>query len=63
MKRIGFIYDKICDIDNIKLAIYNSSKGKRHQKRVTQIIDNIDIYAKEIREMLRNKTYTPSDTL
>jgi len=63
MKRIGFIYDKICDIDNIKLAIYNSSKGKRHQKRVTQIIDNIDIYAKEIREMLRNKTYTPSDPI
>ncbi len=63
MKRIGFIYDKICDIDNIKLAIYNSSKGKRHQKRVKQIIDNIDVYAKEIREMLQNKTYTPSDPI
>lgn len=57
MKRIGYLYDKICDIDNIKLAIYNASKGKRNRKYVQKIIRNSDFYAKEISHMLTNETY------
>lgn len=29
MKRTGFLYDKICDIENLKLAFWKASKGKR----------------------------------
>ena len=60
MKRIGYIYNKICSIDNIKEAITNSSKGKREQGRVKNVINNIDSYAAKIREMLISKTYEPS---
>ncbi len=42
------------------MAIMQSSLGKRKQKRVKEILDNMDFYAKEIRTMLMNKTYIPS---
>ncbi len=29
MKRAGFLYDKICDMENLKLAFWKASKGKR----------------------------------
>jgi len=35
VKRVGFIYDSICDINNIKKAIMKSSLGKR--RRIAKI--------------------------
>ena len=60
VKRVGNIYNKVCDLDNIKKAIYKSSLGKRKQNRVSQIINNIDIYAGKIQKMLLSKRYVPS---
>jgi RNA-directed DNA polymerase len=60
MKRTGYIYERVCDIENIKTAILKSSLGKRRRKYVRKILDNIDGSAKEISDMLRAKTYTPS---
>lgn len=60
MKRYGFIYERICDIENIKAAIYNASKRKRKRPSVAKILKNVDYYAEEIRQMLVNKTYTPA---
>jgi len=57
VKRKGYIYSKIYDIDNIKLAVMNSSKGKRKQNRVNKIINNIDDYAEKINKLLKNQTY------
>jgi len=42
MKRVGYLYDKICDIDNIKLAIKKSSRGKRDHVNVKRVLENID---------------------
>lgn len=40
MKRIGNLYKNICDIDNIKLAIKNSQKGKKKKpKYETRLVD------------------------
>lgn len=60
MKRIGYIYEKIYNLGNIEKAIYNASKGKREQRRVKLVLDNIDYYANEIQDMLINKTFIPS---
>lgn len=60
MKRQGYIYNNICDIENIKSAIMNSSLGKRDQNRVSKTIKNIDYYAKKIQEILTDKKYKPS---
>lgn len=61
MKRVGYIYDKILDLDNLKVAIMKSSLGKRDQGRVKRIIEDIDSYALKIQTMLKNKTYVPSE--
>lgn len=60
MKRYNNLYERICDIDNIKLAILKASKGKRNRRVVKQIINNIEFYSKEIQEQLINKTYKSS---
>lgn len=60
MKRVGYLYEKICDLDNIKLAILKSSLGKRNQKRVKVVLDNIEAKVIEIQDLLLNKKYIPS---
>lgn len=59
MKRIGFIYEKICDIDNIKKAIKNASKGKKKRKYVADVNRKIGTYATIIQGILLSKTYIP----
>ncbi|MEG1709575.1 MAG: hypothetical protein RR285_12800, partial [Acinetobacter sp.] len=59
-KRVNNIYPKICDVENIKIAIKRASKNKRSRKNVARVLNNIDHYAQEISEMLLNKTYIPS---
>jgi retron-type reverse transcriptase len=60
LKRTGYIFDKVCDLENIRAAIMKSSLGKRDQTRVKHVLNNIGLYASEIQTMLRNKTYVPS---
>ncbi len=60
MKRYSSIFDKIVDIENIKLAHNNASKGKRKYKEVVRVNRNVDYYCQNIRDMLVNKTYKNS---
>ena len=60
MKRKSNIYEKIIEIDNIRKAILNASKGKKDRKSVDKILCNIEYYTLEIHNMLKNKTYKPS---
>ena len=46
MKRYGYIYEKIYDINNISLAISKASRGKRHRRDVVKVLENKDFYAK-----------------
>lgn len=60
MKRIGHIYENVCDINNIKQAALKASLGKRDQKRVRRVLDNLNEAAAEIQRMVSTKTYEPS---
>jgi len=60
MKRYGYLYEKIYDIENIKLAHKNARKGKLHYKEVRMVDKNPDKYFDEIHKMLKNKTYKTS---
>lgn len=60
MKRTGNLYEKVCDLENIKLAIRKASLGKRQQSRVAHVLHNIDRLAPKIQAMLLDKTYIPS---
>lgn len=60
MKRVGHLYEKICDLENIRLAIHKASLGKRQKLFVRQVLSNPDRYAREVQAMLVEKRYTPS---
>ena len=59
MKRVGFVFEKVIEIDNIKKAIVNASKRKTDRRNVQKILNNIDFYAKQIQDMLINDSYIP----
>lgn len=59
-KRVGNIYELICDRDNSKDAIYSASKRKRNRKQVRFILNNIDQYVDRLEHLLRAEEYTPA---
>ena len=61
MKRYGNLYEKICDLDNLKLAHKNAQKGKGWYKEVKEINANPDYYLKKLQNMLINKIYKTSE--
>ena len=44
MKRVGNLYEKICDIENLRKAHQNASKGKGWYKQVKEINEDPDKY-------------------
>ena len=60
MKRIGNIYEKIIDLNNIELAIAKASIGKGHRKSVEKIRDSPTYYALQVQQLLKEKKYNPS---
>jgi hypothetical protein len=60
MKRIGYIYENIYDIDNIKEAIYKASEEKREHEHVKQVLSNIEHYAYRVHLLIKNKEYVPT---
>lgn len=60
MKRQGYLYQNVCNIENIKLAILKAAKGKRNRVDVKRVLENIDFFAAELQDMLLNMSYTPS---
>lgn len=61
MKRYDHLFEKICDIENLRKAHKNAKKGKGWYKEVQEIDKDPDKYLKQIREMLINHTYRTSE--
>ena len=61
MKRVGNLYEKIYDIENLKKAHKNAKKGKGWYKEVKMVDENLDEYLLKIQEMLKNHTYKTSE--
>lgn len=60
MKRYGNIYEKIYDINNLKLAHQHAREDKLFYKEVKMVDSDIDKYIGQIHEMLVNETYEVS---
>lgn len=60
MKRVGNIYQKIIEYENIKMAVLKASLGKRNRKYVANRLRNIDETVKAVQEILGRQTYVPS---
>jgi len=57
MKRYNNLYEKIFELENIKLAHKNARKGKTHYSEVKMVDADPDRYFEEIHEILKNKTF------
>ncbi|HQG51845.1 MAG TPA: reverse transcriptase domain-containing protein [Syntrophorhabdaceae bacterium] len=60
MKRHGNLYQKICDFENLDLAFYKVSLGRRYYGDILQFKDVLEENLIRLQRELINKTYTPS---
>lgn len=60
MKRHGGIFDKIVEIDNLRMAYISASRGKRWQNTVINFEKNIDNNLTMIQKLLIDKTFVTS---
>lgn len=60
MKRTGYLFETISDIETIKLAIHKAARGKRNRKVVRRILSNEEYYAAAIQKMLLSGNFVPS---
>ena len=61
MKRIGNLYDRICELENLRLADDKARKGKLHTYGVKVHDKNREENLLKLREMLLNGTYKTSE--
>lgn len=57
MKKFKNLYQKITDLENIKLAHHNARKNKTHRDDVKKVDEDIEGFCKQIQDMLINHTY------
>ena len=60
MKRIGYLFDKVCDLNNLRQAEINAGTGKGSRTEVAQFRANLEQNLSGIRAELVNKTYHTS---
>lgn len=60
MKRYGFLYNKICDMDNLEMAYHNAKKGKGWYKEVQQIEKKPYYYLAGLQYILRTHKFRTS---
>jgi RNA-directed DNA polymerase len=60
MKRHGNLWDKVCSLDNIKLAHANARRGKAFYAEVKMVDSDVEKYCRAIQKSLVNQTFTTS---
>lgn len=60
MKRFGNLYERIYDMDNLRLAHKNARRGKGWYKEVLMVDGNPDYYLGILQNQLKDKTYHTS---
>ena len=59
MKTHKNLFEKICEFENIRLAIFNAAKGKKHKRIVQFALKNVDKIALDIQQKLLSGTWEP----
>jgi Retron-type reverse transcriptase len=57
MKRYGNLYEKVCDLENLRIALYSSSKTKKHINSVKRVLENEEKYLNDLRNLLLNEQF------
>jgi hypothetical protein len=61
MKRFGYLYEKIYDLDNLRLAHENARKGKTHYEEVQAVDADVEGHLLRLQSMLKNFEYKTSE--
>ena len=61
MRRKGFLFEQICSYQNLLLATYNASKGKKQRDEVIKFEADLDNNLRQLQAELQSRTYTTSE--
>lgn len=61
MKRVGNLFEKVYDIDNLMLAHKNARRGKSFYREVQMVDSNPAKYLYELQDMIKNHDYHTSE--
>jgi len=61
MKRVGYLYEKICDPDNVRRAIFHACQHKHNRGYVRHILADPERYTAQISAMLREHRFVPGE--
>lgn len=59
MKTYGSLFEKVIDIDNIRLAIRNAAKNKKKLKSVQYTLENEEKIAHQVHDLLASGNWRP----
>lgn len=59
-KKVGHIYEKMCDRDLIRAAIVKGSKGKKRRWDVKAVLADVDGYVEKVYNLLSQEKYVPT---
>lgn len=59
-KRVGHLFERVVDLENIKRAIRRAAKRKTNRPSVQRILNDLDGYARKIQEMLMTESFVPN---
>lgn len=59
-KKVGYLYDKMCDLELIRQTIVEGTRGKRKRHDVKKVWADVDGYAERTYQMLIDGTFTPT---
>ena len=59
-KRIGHLYERMCDKAMIRRAIQEGTRGKRKRWDVKIVLDDVDGYVDRAYDMIVNRAYVPT---
>jgi len=61
VKRYGHLYEKVYDLDNLKIAHKNARKGKGWYEEVCMVDRNPEKYLGQLQQALKDQTYNTSE--
>ena len=59
-KKVGHLYERMCDREVIRKAIHDGTKGKRNRWDVKIVLADVDRYVEKAYKMLTEHSYIPS---
>lgn len=57
MKRYGFLYEQVHDIENLRVALHSASKGKGEIRSVKRVLSDPDTYLKRLQQTLIEESF------